>query len=239
MSVAFRQKIHPGDKGRDVLAVKRAMLKMQAQDSAQLSVKGPRASTAGKSFVHVVKAMQHNHKLQESGIYGGRLHRIVAPHMDLYGQMLYKSAKIRRPPLGDAKQRILASIRWTMDHRGQIGYGQRRPMHNSIRDVPLDCDCSEYATLIYKDAKLPDPNGFGYNGAGNTTSLRNRGSRVTGQAQIGDMAFYDHPDHVGIYVHEGVVGRAEVAEHGSDPGPKYEEDDYRRIVEVRRYDFGK
>jgi cell wall-associated NlpC family hydrolase len=232
--IAFRQPIHPGDKGRDVLAVKRAFLKMKAQDSKQLVVKGPKASTAGKAFVHVVKAVEHNRGLPHSGFYDARLHRIVAPYMDAYGRLLYRTAAIRHPPLASAQNRILDYVRWAMDHRGLIGYAQRRPMHSSTRHLPMDIDCSEFATLTYKDAQLPDPNGNHFNGSGNTSTLRAHGSRVS-VAQIGDLAFYEHPDHVGVYVHAGVIGRAEVVEHGSDPGPRYEPDDYRPIVEVRRY----
>jgi hypothetical protein len=230
----FRQEIHPGDKGRDVLAVKRAMKKMKTQDSETMVVEGPKAQVCGKAMVHCIKALERNRHLRVRGFIGKSEFDLIAPNFDRYGRLLYRTAAIRHPPLGSSAERILSYVRWAMDHRDWIGYAQVRPMHSATRHLPMNIDCSEFATLCYKDAKLPDPNGFGYNGSGNTSSLQQHGRRVS-VAQIGDLAFYDHPDHVGVYVHPGVVGRADVVEHGSDPGPRYEPDDYRPITEVRRY----
>jgi cell wall-associated NlpC family hydrolase len=154
--------------------------------------------------------------------------------MDAYGRMLYRTAPIRTHELRTPAERITDYLRWAMEHRESIGYAQVRPMHSATRHLPMNIDCSEFATLTYKDAGLPDPNDYGYNGSGNTSSLQVCGTRVS-VAEVGDLAFYDHPDHVGVYVHPGVIGRADVIEHGSDPGPRYEPDDYRPIKQVRRY----
>jgi hypothetical protein len=89
----FRQPIRPDDVGADVWAYKRAYLRM--------GVKGARAlgktKRAGAAFVACTKTVQRNHGLTGDGIAGEATHRVVAPHLDAYGAMLYRSAKIRRP----------------------------------------------------------------------------------------------------------------------------------------------
>lgn len=123
----FKQLIRPGQSGSDVTAVKRALVKMHVAGSGSLNID----NFAGTAFVTCIKTVQRNHHLKSDGIYGASTHSIVAPHFDLYGVTLYKSAKIRIPPLpplppGNAQanaKKLLAyhtSGQYTSDNPGDL-----------------------------------------------------------------------------------------------------------------------
>jgi hypothetical protein len=93
----FRQIIHPGDNGKDVLAVKRGLIAMKAQDADRLVLQAPNGEIAGEGFVHCIMALRHNLGMQPGRDYGKELHQAVAKHFDAYGVKLYREAKIRKP----------------------------------------------------------------------------------------------------------------------------------------------
>jgi hypothetical protein len=119
--VPFRQPIRPNDVGLDVMAVKRAMIAMGAQDSQRIVVN----RRAGAAFVHTLKAIEHNNKLTVDGIYGPKVHAIVAPHFDLWGAQLYRKAGIRdvhpfhANPLHLAKNIGLSRTDMGVDYHGE------------------------------------------------------------------------------------------------------------------------
>lgn len=94
MSVAYRQPILPGQVGKDVKAVKRAFVAMHQPGSGAMVI----STTAGQAFVNALKAFQRAHHLHVDGIYGPSTHALVAPHFDLYGDYLYRTAAIRQAP---------------------------------------------------------------------------------------------------------------------------------------------
>lgn len=112
-------------------------------------------------------------------------------------------------------------------------YNQYRPMR-SLGDNPsgsVYSDCSEGATAIYYWAAketsydVPDPNGTGYNGYGNTDTLlaHNSGRRVGVPYQIGDLAlYYAHGGHVTVCMRPGFSADSRWWSNGSEGGP-YEE----------------
>lgn len=100
----FKQTIKAGNVGLDVLAVKRAVKKMKAQDAEKI-VLGRRA---GPNLIHTFRAIEHNRRMPVDGIYGPKLHAIVAPFFDRRGRVLYALAKKRKPmppppPTGSAQ----------------------------------------------------------------------------------------------------------------------------------------
>jgi hypothetical protein len=95
------------------------------------------------------------------------------------------------------------------------GYSQARPCPRTLADCATTAtDCSGFATLCYKQAGAPDPNGLGYTGLGWTGTMMARGKKV-GQAQPGDLHFWTNPAHVAID-----IGNNEIIGWGSPPGPK-------------------
>lgn len=91
--VKFRQLIRPGQKGRDVVAVKDAMLRMGVKGSGALG----KTNRAGPQFVKCIKRVQLNHGIKVDGIYGKLTHKIIAPHFSAYDRWRYRTAKLRKP----------------------------------------------------------------------------------------------------------------------------------------------
>jgi hypothetical protein len=112
-------------------------------------------------------------------------------------------------------------------------YRQYRPMQCLGRegdDGGYD-DCSEHTTVAFYWARLstghpvPDPNGNGYNGYGNTDTLwsHNQARLVTGSYEVGDLAIYGTPGdtkHVCMCVVPGSSSTSAWGSMGSESGPK-------------------
>ena len=104
------------------------------------------------------------------------------------------------PSVVDAARRAL---RLQKNNPSYYEYEEARPMPPSLfGSPPIKIDCSTFATLAYKAAGLPDPNGLGYNGSGNTVTLQAHGTK-TNNPQPGDLAFFGSPEHVVVYVGGG------------------------------------
>jgi hypothetical protein len=88
-------------------------------------------------------------------------------------------------------QDVANSARAAYDRlRGIWVYRQYRPMADDLWSEFAEdhSDCSSFATLCYKDAGCPDPNGRGYDGYGYTGSLQGRGKVCN--PKPGALAFY-------------------------------------------------
>ena len=114
------------------------------------------------------------------------------------------------------REKIVNAAEAAISSKYHYHYLQRRPMSNSLysKRAQQGIDCSEFVTLCYKAAGVVDPNGFGYNGSGNTQTLMANGKK-TGSPSPGDLIFYRSPEHVGVYIGDG-----QVIEMGGDPGPR-------------------
>lgn len=109
---------------------------------------------------------------------------------------------------------IVAAAHRALVNRDDYRYEQVRPMPASLfgKPVPKYIDCSSFATLVYKAAKMPDPNGLGYNGSGNTETLWEHG-KPTSKPQPGDLVFWTSDpsrvpvagssSHVAVYIGSG------------------------------------
>lgn len=196
--------------GMDVLALERAMHDMGVR---------PHKYKADSHFGRVtrseVKEIQRNHNLHADGVVGPRTSKILIPHYDEYGKYLIRAYKHRHPPtvpLG-SRERIVRAALYCVAQRYYIHYLQRRPMYDmGLRpNVPNLMDCSTLATWCYKDAGLTDPNGYHYNGIGNTTTLLQHGTRVS-TPRPGDLVFsYSPIEHVSVY-----IGGGKVVSHGHE-----------------------
>lgn len=95
------------------------------------------------------------------------------------------------------------------------GYAEVRPMPASLAacERGAQSDCSGFATLCYKQAGAPDPNGLHYNGYGYTGTLLQHGKK-TNTPQPGDLHFWNGPAHVCVD-----VGGGKVIGWGGSPGP--------------------
>jgi hypothetical protein len=125
-------------------------------------------------------------------------------------------------------------------HPGTFTWKELRPMLPFRRPPAYQriMDCSTFATLMAWIFGLPDPNGRGYDGTGNTTTLIQHGSKVAIPA-ASDFVFYtdgsEPVSHVAV-----AVSRLEVVSMGCQGDPRKRvlancSDPALRLVEVRRY----
>ncbi len=118
------------------------------------------------------------------------------------------------------RQKIVAYCEWGIANAAQIHYAQVRPIPLAHpKHLPLITDCSGFATLAYKAAGAPDPNGNHYSGAGFTGTLMKHGRKVT-KPQPGDLIIYGAfpGHHVTIFMYE-FHGAWVVCSHGQEIGP--------------------
>ncbi len=121
------------------------------------------------------------------------------------------------------REAIVAYCRWGIEHEPQIHYAQRRPIPlHAPYALPMYTDCSGFATLAYKVAGAPDPNGNKYNGQGYTGTLLDQGTSIPlYQAEPGDLIIWgNNPGHhVAVII--DVTDRLDplCASHGREAGP--------------------
>ena len=82
----------------------------------------------------------------------------------------------RHLPALTPRQRVVKWARWGVANTGQIHYTETPERADWLKatppnSLPLSTDCSGFATLCYRMAGLPDPNGLGYKELGYTGTL--------------------------------------------------------------------
>lgn len=152
----FRQVIRAGQSGLDVLAVKRTVKRMKAQDSEGIVIN----RKAGSVLIHVFRAIQHNHGLTPDGVYGPKLHAIIAPHFKAYERLLYRTAKIRKlppppPPTGSAQAeaRLLLSYRDQGKYRAD-NWGDLIDIEHTARGEAVWSQCGYWVHLDPRPLRL-------------------------------------------------------------------------------------
>ena len=110
------------------------------------------------------------------------------------------------------QRRCVAWWDWGVTHAGTgIGYREVRPIQGRppapgvFPRLPFETDCSGFATDDCQFRGMPDPNGNGYDGAGDTNTLLAHGRRLSGAAaaEVGDMVIFARPDHVAVVLEPG------------------------------------
>lgn len=226
--VPFTRPLSLGSYGKDVLGAKRAIWKANG-----LGIPKGATKTFGPIAVKQLKIFQKSNHLATDGVLGTATLRLLGPFFDSYAFLLYTGY----PPGGSKQQQIRAALvayaLWGYNNRAEIHYAEFRPMSymSALEMLPVSDDCSTFGTKDYKYAGAPDPNGLGYDGYGNTGTMRAHGISIPlFQALPGDLAHYDNPQHVAIY-----VGNGRVISHGSEIGPLLSPVDYRPLTEIRTY----
>ena len=117
---------------------------------------------------------------------------------------------------------------WFLGNKLRFSYAEVRPIQYDL--PPGETDCSGLVICAFKRANLPDPSGNGYNGSGNTTSLRAHGTRIAvASIKRNDLVHYDNPQHVALYVGDG-----DIISFGHPGDPTRRPMGYRQIVMVTR-----
>lgn len=126
----FRQLIRPGQRGKDVSAVKDAMLRMGVKGSGALG----KTNKAGPRFVECLKRVQVQHGQKADGIYGPNAHKIISPHFSAWDRLRYRTAKIRQveiPKVTDLSAQ--AAARKLLEFNAQGKYHADNP--GDLRDI--------------------------------------------------------------------------------------------------------
>jgi NlpC/P60 family len=143
----------------------------------------------------------------------------------------FQARKLARRPKPSTKRTLVGDYaRWAVANAYAIDYGQVRPIPFFPWRLPFTTDCSGFVTLAYHAADALDA--IGSDGlSGNTDTLQAHG-RMTTRAgmRLADLVFYDSPEHVGIFMGNGMV-----IEHGGVGAPRWEPVNYRTPVAYRSY----
>lgn len=226
--VPFTRIIRFGAGGQDVKGAKRAIWR-----GNDLKLE-PFTPVYGAIARHQCQVFQEAHNLKTDGQVGPATLHALAPFFDRYAFFLYEGYQPGLSPVQAKRQMAFAYLLWGFNNRASIYYLQFRPMNllNDLYHLPVSEDCSTFYTKMAKRARWLDPNGFNFNGAGNTTSLIAHGRKVdVARAQLGDGVFYSNPAHIG-----GYVGGGRIISLGSSAGPSLTPVDYRSdFYEARSY----
>ncbi len=242
--VPYRRQIKRGARGRDVIAVKRALSRSGLLPWAGWGF----TTTFGPLAVSGLKKFQARVKLKQDGVYGPATHAALARHrhkgvqaFDAYSVFLLQNLDIKTP---EEKRRdaVVAAAMFGYNNRAQISYTQSGSRMEGVRNrlVPPRFgrweDCSSWATFCYYVADrlvggVPNPNGVLVRGEkwppyGYTGTFVDNGRVVSwDDTKPGDCLFYGRraiPAHMAIY-----VGQGRAVGHGSESGPNMTARSYR------------
>ncbi len=126
---------------------------------------------------------------------------------------------------GDAhiRTQIVKYAQWGCANESSIHYDHLRPIDGlgSPEQLPLRTDWSGFATVCYKWAGGPDPNGRNFCGAGWTGDMITTGKHVAQSAvKPGDLLVYGGPperQHACVVIEPGPDPK--LVTHGQEKGP--------------------
>lgn len=214
-----------GTKGKDVLAVKRALSRAGYIDWTTFT------STAGPYFKTAVNAFQKHVGLAPAG-YGPRTHEALLATRkegsktewawDSYSITLEHEVyvAIHQSPETRIRMAIIQSAKNIYAHRYSVAYSQDRPfaLYTLGGPVPSQLDCSGFVTDCHHGGGARNPNKRPYDGEGYTGTLLDGGTQTTrDKLKPGDLVFYGFttqasaafpygsPTHVALWVGDGTV----------------------------------
>jgi peptidoglycan hydrolase-like protein with peptidoglycan-binding domain len=238
--VPLRRPIHPGMRGKDVVATKRAL-----SHAGYLRWPKRWSLIAGPQWKKALQRFQKQHGIPATGGYGIATHHTLVKlgHFDKWGAYLMAQAPRPTPKKPAAmRDKIVANSLYWYHVRNRVNYTQtaRRMtiVRERIRKLPFGGtiweDCSSFATGVYFEAGAPDPNGRHYNETGWTGTLRRQGKLAVGPPKPADLNFYGvRPDFSHVTI---AAGAKTGVSHGSNPGPYLVAIHYRPdFVETRDY----
>jgi peptidoglycan hydrolase-like protein with peptidoglycan-binding domain len=94
--------------------------------------------------------------------------------------------------IAQVRQAMVGNCQWAVANRDQISYGEVRPYPlTPPRTLPFTTDCSGFATMMARWSGAADPNGFEFNGYGNTDTMLAHSPHISqDQTQPGDYVVF-------------------------------------------------
>jgi hypothetical protein len=223
-TIPFPRQFGPGAKGYDVLAVKHG-LSVALGGVHGMALKD---DTFGKAAQEALADWKLKVGLLHDPEYTSQAHRLLTPSFNAHdAALMVKEAGII------AAERLrsgyVATHRWFIAHAHLVHYDQLRPIDESLTPFEttqeIYTDCSGEIELAAKwTPGCPDPSGLGFNGEGNTGSLRAHclslyGAITAGRVLPGDLGWFGAPndtygEHAITFLSAFKDGDAEVASNG-------------------------
>lgn len=122
------------------------------------------------------------------------------------------------------RQEMVSNCQWGVAHHDEIYYQESRPYElTPVHTLPLTADCSAFVTMMARWSGAPDPNGFGYNGYGNTDTMLGHAQHISrDETQPGDLTVFglNPSTHVVALVESAAMGNdAQCVSHGQPGDP--------------------
>jgi hypothetical protein len=206
----LKRSIHRGDKGPDVLALKRTLVK--AKFGYLIVTQGPGAQTFGPGVEKAMKKFQKQHGLLVDGVLGLKTFRKLIPYMDAYSISLFASATTKTPA-EETFARLLSIMKaMTQQTPGYVwggGHGQRLSEVHYWQGL----DCSSSCSKALFDAGI-FPDSYAWVSGKFETYY---GARGTGKM----FTVYANYEHVWIRLYKTPYWRFDTSPHGDGGrGPK-------------------
>lgn len=182
----------------------------------------PRSGQYGKLSHELLRAQRRDGYPTEWAFDAIAINLMQAKWEDIHNPPPDPEAQVKAACVDFMRKALTAANLWS--------YSWARPMSALGRDPRLkqSSDCSTGVTEVLYWAKMvtgvmiPDPNGRGWDGYGNTDTLwaANSSRIVTGTYEVGDMALYwAHLGHVTMCMEPGGPGSAVWWSNGSSSAP--------------------
>ena len=227
-------RIEPGDDGRHVLALARALWRAHYLYKAPGV---PFTSRYGRAKQQALVKFKVDHGLPGNAMYDRASHTLLAPFYDAYALSLLHTPPADVTPEMKIRLRVLGSLNWLYNHRLQLAYTQRRGWSvTRMPRLPLPgLDCSAGKAWGDYNGGAPEPSGYSGWGYGNTdTQLAryralDRANPATAgyvhRAELADPIYYR--GHVAVIISHDDDGTTRVWSFGHYPIGIYEWD-YRK-----------
>ena len=127
--------------------------------------------------------------------------------------------------ISQVRQEMVTNCDWGVTNNAEIHYAETRPMPINIPkySLPFTTDCSGFATIMAKWSGAADPNGYGFDGYGNTDSMLAHSEHISRDgSQPGDFVVFgvNPSTHVVVLVQSAAGGYdALCVSHGQEADP--------------------
>lgn len=163
----------------------------------------PSRNRCGSKCETLMRRIQQHAKIGVDGVMGPQTRHVLRHYI----------------PGDVARRGVVYMARYGITINPAFHYDMIRPIPHEIRlGGPVTTDCSGSTTLFCELGGAPDPSGFRFDGAGNTsTMLAHLKRRTLAQARNADLVLFANPDHVAIILEHGTDPLLE--SHGFEGGP--------------------